>query len=205
MNKTTVLTIGAIVLLAGIWNYRESVAQEAAAPAGHKIGVVNIADVLTQCKENRDREAAVLKKKDEIDAEFKALGDELRLLEQELQTVLQPGSPGFEERLDVRNQKAAWYEKFKQAKSQALDLETLVWLSDLYEKMNAEISRVANMKGLPLVLDKDNMDLKPKSLQELYNLIRGRKVLYSAPTIDISNEVLQNLDQAYYQSSNPAP
>ena len=205
MNKAMVLAISAIVLLAGMWNYRESAAQNAPAQNGLKIGLVNIAAVITQCKENRDRDATIQKKQSEIEADFNTLGEELKLLEQELQNVLQPGSPKFEEVLNDFNQKVAWYKEFKQAKNKALELETLVWLSSLYEKMNAEIARLANLKGLSLVLDKDNMDLKPKTLQELYGLIRGRKVLYSAPTSDMTNEVLQNLDQTYYQSSSTTP
>ena len=59
------------------------------------------------------------------------------------------------------------------------------------------IKKVAKDRGLELVLFKESEDAKPANLDELLQRMSRRKVLYNANSIDITDEVLTRLNEAY--------
>ena len=51
-----------------------------------------------------------------------------------------------------------------------------------------------------MILDKDVVEEKPTKLSEMYTMISRRKLLYSAPAYDLTNEVIERLDILYEKS-----
>jgi len=200
MKKTNLFIVFAVIAVAALWCYQASEAQSSAGPAVLRVGVVNIADVLTNCRENLDREKEGQEKQRKITEEFKKLVAEAEAIKQELQNALQPGSDQFRERRKEWFHKEAQLQALKEYEKESLTIESQMWTEALYQKLLDEIKSMARQEGLSLVLNNDESRLKGRKLQDMLNLILNRKVLYSAPTLDITAQVLENLDAAYAKS-----
>ncbi|MCK5272583.1 MAG: OmpH family outer membrane protein [Sedimentisphaerales bacterium] len=200
MKKNSMVIIFVAVIAAALWCYQASEAQSSAGPIALKMGVVNVAEILMSCQENLDREKEGMEKQRKIAEELKKLVTEAEAIKQELQNALQPGSDQFKERRKEWFHKEAQLQALKEYEKESLTIESQVWTESLYQKLLDEIKGVARQEGLSLVLNKDETKLKGRKLQDMFNMILSRKVLYSAPTLDITAKVLESLDVAYAKS-----
>jgi Skp family chaperone for outer membrane proteins len=181
------------------WCYRVSVAQTGGEPATLKIAVVNVAKVLSECQANLDREKTskdIDKKINEELAQIKADADAMK---GELESVLKSGTKEYNEKLQEWFNKRALFEARQKGQNQIFAAETQAWMESLYQKLLEEVAKVARQENVTLVLDKDDVTMKAEKIQDLYNLIRTRKVLYNAPTLDLTAKVLENMDRLYEQ------
>ncbi len=187
-----------LTVLLGVWGCSFCLGQEAAEVAGPlKIGVVNVSKVLTECQENLDREKSIQEKQDQIKAKIQELETEANEIRNELENVLKPGSPESAARMQEWFNKMALKEAYEKGQMKSLETDTQVWTETLYQKFLDEVSRMARQKGLTLVLNKDEMSVRQRNLDDLLSMIRSRRILYSAPTLDLTAEILENLDKAY--------
>ncbi len=194
MKKTTWM----LVVLLGVFGYRLSLAQESTeVPGPLKIGVVNVSKVLTECQENLDREKSIELKQQEIKAKLKELETEANDIRNELENVLKPGSQESIARMQEWFNKMALKEAYEKGQMKSLETDTQVWTETLYQKFLDEVNRMARQKGLTLVLNKDEMSVRQRNLDDLLSMIRSRRILYSAPTLDLTAEILENLDKDY--------
>ncbi|OQA01750.1 MAG: Outer membrane protein (OmpH-like) [Planctomycetes bacterium ADurb.Bin412] len=187
-----------LTVLLGVWGYSFCLGQEAAEVAGPlKIGVVNVSRVLTECQENLDREKSIQEKQNQIKAKIQELETEANEIRNELENVLKPGSPESAARMQEWFNKMALKEAYEKGQMKSLETDTQVWTETLYQKFLDEVNRIARQKGLTLVLNKDEMSVRQRNLDDLLSMIRSRRILYSAPTLDLTAEVLENMDKAY--------
>jgi len=184
-------------VLAFLWCYRSSEAQESAPGGPLKIGVVNVAEVLIKCQENVDWEKQVQAQKGQVDRELLRLTNEAEAIKQELEQSLVPGSPEYEKRLLEWFQKMASREATEEGHKRALETKSRVEMESLYEKLLAEVACLAQQEGFALVLAKNDRSVKARSMSDLANLIGSRRVLFNAPGLEITDRVLENLNGAY--------
>ncbi len=204
MKSKVVMVVWVVLILVGIWGYHESVAQQArdSQDVELRIAVVDVAKVLTLCKSNTDREAAGKKKNEAMHAELQNLRKELVEIQEELENVLKPGTPEHEKKLLEWFQKRSWEKDYVKAQEEILSRDSLVWLEALYGMMLGEIRLLAMQQGITLILDKDEVDERPSNISKMYTMISLRKVLYNAPSLDITDEVIERLDTAYEKEKN---
>ena len=200
MKKTSFMILMVVVVLTALWCYRASDAQQSATGTTFKVGVVNVTEVLMRCQENLDREKDGIEKQQKIKAELEQLSSEAEAIKQELQNALEPGSQEFLDRRKEWFNKQAQLQAISEYQKEVLTIESQVWTEKLYEKLLANVSKVARMQGILLVLNKDETPFKGQSLQDLYNMILGRKVLFGAASLDLTALVLENMDSAYEQA-----
>jgi Skp family chaperone for outer membrane proteins len=68
-------------------------------------------------------------------------------------------------------------------------------MDDLYGQIETVIREIAREKGLDIVLADEEIDLaKVANVQDIATLIRSNKILYHSVDIDITQEVLAELD-----------
>jgi len=185
-----------LVASAAVWGLRHSQAQQTAPPS-LKIAVVNVAGVLSDCRANLDREKASREKERQIKADLAALSAEADSIRQELENALKPGSSEYQEQLRKWFEKRAQYKAHGEYQQEAFAAETQAWMENLYEKLLAEIAKVAREQGVALVLNKDETTIKPQKLTELTTMILSRKVLYNATNVDLTARLLENMDKSY--------
>ena len=205
MKGKAAITLCVVLILAGVWGYHESMAQNApgTANADFSVAVVDVAKVLTLCKSNTDRELAGKKKKEAMQVEIESMRKELLEIQEELENVLKPGTPEHEAKLIEWFRMRTWEENYGKVQSEIVSRESLAWLEDLYGKMLDEIRLLGMQRGITLILDKDEVDERPSKLSEMYTMISRRKVLYNNPSLDLTEVVIERLDIAYQKGKTP--
>jgi hypothetical protein len=69
--------------------------------------------------------------------------------------------------------------------------------------MLEDVRTLAMEQGITLIFDKDEVDERPSSRDELYTMIGRRKLLYNSPSLDMTEEVIERLDLAYKKEKKP--
>lgn len=195
--KFSVVLVGVIL---GWWGLQASQAQEENRDQSVKVGVVNVGKVLSECQANLEREAETEKRSIEIQAKLKELDGQIKALGQELQTALKPGSKEHQTQMQEWFNKRALQDAYEKGQREVLAAEVQAWVESLYDTMLTEVGRVARSNNLNLILYKEVTEEKPQKLSELYKMIQNRKVLYSSPTLDVTAEVIEKMNQAYDKS-----
>ena len=179
----TVLLIAVLVLPA--------FAQQAAPAA---IAVVDVQKVLNNCKEKAAIDADITSATEKLKADVDGHKHELRQLESDL-GLLGAGQPAWKakrEEIDkkiVSAQVGSKYGELKIAREQILSYE------NLYNKLREACAEVARANGYNMVLTKDPAKLqRSQNANQLVNQIAGRKMLWAADDLEITDEVLQAMN-----------
>jgi Skp family chaperone for outer membrane proteins len=197
MKKVGIFAAVLCGIMAGWWGLQTSEAQESVGKSSLTIGVVDVGKVLSQCQANMDREKKTEKRSLEIQEKLKELEAQIKSLGQELQTALKPGSAEHQKQMQEWFNKQALLEAYEKGQREVLGAEVQAWVESLYDTMLVEIGNVARSSNLNLILYKEDTQVKPQKLSELYKMIQSKKVLYSSPTLDVTAEVIEKMDQSF--------
>jgi Skp family chaperone for outer membrane proteins len=173
----------------------------ASALADVKIAVANAGKVFSEIKEKKDWEQ-------KMQQDQKSLQDELFTRQQKVKSLT-------EQRDNLRTDSPQYADKDKELQGAKIELE--VWAQEeqaeqlrinkiqtknLFDKIVNAVAEVATQKGIDLVL----ADQKPEvpdnfmdqaNLQQVRELLSSRNVLYSSPSVDITQDVIADLDAKY--------
>jgi Skp family chaperone for outer membrane proteins len=184
---------GVSVVLAGMLGFSWAqgrgavIAEEPRLLAG-EIAVVDMAKVFDGHKKLTDRREKVRREAQDAQETFAAMGQAGKKLQDEL-TRHKPGSADHNRISKELQEKAAEMQKYQKETVQRLQQEEAEIYLETYKLVIEEIQRIAEARGLKLVLryQADNLDAKdPKKLLESLN----RQILYEKG-LDITDEVLQ--------------
>ncbi|MHC4441769.1 MAG: OmpH/Skp family outer membrane protein [Planctomycetota bacterium] len=185
-----------------VWTVSTTInhAQSPAASTGGKcVAVVDLVYVFNEFEQtkafNKLIEQDSQKIKEEMTQKVQNLTTERNALE-----PYDPNSPDYAKRKKE-------YEKmeFEARVWQVMQQERQVqirkrWLLRNYEAITAEAAKVAKAKGIQVVITKEDLrvgDIEKVDANALYNQILNRKVLYADPALDLTQEVLGNLNAAF--------
>jgi Skp family chaperone for outer membrane proteins len=197
MKKTTLVIVVMAGLVVAAWGLRGTGAAQEGDEPELKLGLVKVTQVLTECQEYLDRDKKMKQKEQEIRTELSRLREESETIRQELENALTPASDEYMNRLKEWFDKKYAFESLKEYQKESLTTATQAWTENLYEKFLSEVAGVARQKGLTLVLNKDETDMKSRNVSELSAMIVNRKVLYNAANFDITALVIERMDMAY--------
>ena len=188
--KTGTLIAMALAAVAATGIFRQVGAD---ATGAAKVAVVDVTRVLEQSKKHQVWKAKMEKEQEQMKAEFTAMRSELQSLEDNIK-LRNRGSEDFikltgqfVEKKAVMEAKNAFYEEKVTSQMQ-------MWTEELYKTLIIVVDRVAQQKGVDIVLAKEQLDLPAPSLRDFMLTIKTKKVLYSDPRMDITAEVLAALD-----------
>lgn len=192
--KTRILIAMAIgaVLMAGV-RWQGNLQADALGAA--KVAVVDVTRVLENSKKHQAWQQKMETEQKQMRAEFDAMQSELETLDQQLRGgVLRRGSEDylkyarqFAEKKAVLDARVAFYDDKVTAEMQS-------WTEELYKTLIVVVDRVAQQKGIDLVLATEQLDLPAPSLRDFMLTIKTNKVLYNHSNLDITTEVLAGLD-----------
>jgi len=86
--------------------------------------------------------------------------------------------------------------------SQQMVLKDRRWTEQLYEEILRITKRLAEEKGLDLVLERDEPEFPVPSPDELMMTLSTHKVLYSAGCVDITDELVARMDASELRFKN---
>jgi len=190
MKTRMCAVIMAVAVLA--MGVHRQVGADAAAGAA-KIAVVDVTKVLETSKKHQAWKEKMEKDQETAKKEFNEMRNELQQLQENIK-LRKVGSDDhikltqqFVEKKALLEAKNTFYEEKVTAQMQN-------WTEELYKQFLIVVDKVAQQKGVDLVLAKEPLDLPAPSLRDFMLTIKTKKVLFNNPKLDITAEVLAALD-----------
>jgi len=202
MRASRIYTLVVVVLVGGAIVATNSLAQPARRPAS-PVAVCDIVDVFNNYQRAKDETAKLNERRQQIRAEMQKREKALDALKTECDSY-KKGSKKYQEMSDqivwqaLQNETWLRYQD-RLALSNHHDLT-----KEMYQEIKAVIAAVAKQRGVLAVLQREPETLETKNTAELLRQIYGRKVLYSAEELDITETVLRSLNQEYKAKKPPA-
>ncbi|MBN2312643.1 MAG: OmpH family outer membrane protein [Sedimentisphaerales bacterium] len=158
------------------------------------IGVVNIEKSLQNCQATAKFKERAEAERREMDAEEKKLSDNIDSLRGTLQALV-PNSADwlaqYKEMLHKENELKA----LKELNPQIRAMRAHQWTERLYPEIMRITKELAAQKGLALVLTVEEPQLPTQRYEELVMTLRTHKVLYTGGCVDLTNEIIVELDK----------
>jgi Skp family chaperone for outer membrane proteins len=194
MKLGRILFIGFAIAVLGIsFGYRQGIAaSDKIAPA--KVVIVDVTKVLKNSQKHKQWQDKMAKDEEQMKAEFQKAQKDLEALQANL-NLLKVGSKDYIDAMkDFLDKKSLLdaKDKFYQEK---VNIEMQQWTESLYTKMLDITAKIAQKKGVDIVLAQEELDFPSPSLQAFMTTMRTKKVLYNNAQLDITNEVLAALDE----------
>ena len=180
--------------------YECSRAEQKAETPGLKIGVISIRKILRNCKRSARYKIEVLTSQGEKNAELEKLSKEVQMQEAGL-NALKPGSSDYLAQLEELMEKRYKLEAQQDFSKQQNALKHHRWTEDMYREILQITQNLAGQKGLDLVFEREEPEFPMTSADELVMILNTHKLLYSAGCLDLTDEVINQLDAK--ENANP--
>ncbi len=169
----------------------------AAPPDCTRVAVVDVVKVFNefeQIKALNQKMAEYRAKRIEEGNEREA---ELNRIKRELDEVFAPDSAEWAARNKEFTKKKIEFRVWQEVEAErGLEIHKR-WLKEIYQMIVDEAGRVAKARGIQLVLTREELDEDADDIKMLLRQIFNRKVIYADQTLDLSDEVLRNLNDAF--------
>ena len=190
-KQILLIAVAAVILLA---SYKIGFAEAEKQIAPAKIGVVKISEVFQNCKQNQQYKQQFEADQQKAIAELDKLSTEVSAIQADLKTR-KVGSGDYLELTKKLYDKKAAFQSAQDYFQKELSIKEQSWTEKLYQQILDAVKKVAQQKGLDIVLESTQPELPAASSTELMVSIRTNKVLYSAANFDITKEVLAAVDE----------
>ena len=182
---------GAVILATG---YEYLQAQPRVAGPGMKIGIVSVGRALRNCQATLKFREKVLAENEKMAADEERLVQEGKALADSLK-ALKPNSSDYNERLQEMVQKQSQLKALQEVNPRRRILKEMQWTQNLYREILRITKSLAAAKGLNLVLGADEPEFPFTRYEELIMTLGTHKVLYNEGCVDLTNEVIAELDK----------
>jgi len=199
MKNSKLFLIVIAALVTGAFLMKDTLAQRkpAAAPASTRVAVCDVIQVFNNYKRSQDLSAQLNQKRQQTALEEKKRVKEINALQMEL-TALKQGSPEYEKRVQKLQKLTIDVKVWKQFQEALIMSRHHKLTKDLYQEILATVARVAKEKNFQVVIYGQRSDIPSKNTPQLLQMIEFRKVLYSAPGLDLTDTVLDRLNRNYH-------
>jgi Skp family chaperone for outer membrane proteins len=171
--------------------------QAAGKPRPTAVAVVDLQKVLNNLDEKGAVVADLVRRKEQIDKAKVDRAKEVRDLEADLQ-VLGDKTDAYKQTIEKAELKAIELDSWEKFERRKLDREAAMQIENLYLKVLDAVKRKAEKDGFDIVLYKDSTEsIRATNEQQVAAAMNLRKVLYSAPDLDLTDQVTQMLNNEY--------
>ncbi len=194
MKIGRILFVGVAIVFLGIsLGYRQGIAAaDKIAPA--KVAIVDATKVLQNCKKQKQMQEKMKNEEAQINGEFQAAKKDLEALQANL-NLLKVGSKDYIDAMKDFLDKKSLLEAKDKFYQEKMNIETQQWMESLYTQMLDVTAKIAQKKGVDIVLAQEPTDFPSPNMQAFMATLRTKKVLYCNAQLDITNEVLAALDE----------
>jgi len=193
-----ILSIGAVI---GLANWASVRAQPAGGAQPTAVAVVEVGTVFNTCKEKVDIDADARSGQERADVDKDEREKDIKTLQFDLE-LINPNSPQSKKKRQEIERKVIEYQVEIQFRRQQIGREQMRRYELLYTKLRDTAGEVAQANGYDLVLFKEKEELRYKTPQDLVNQIGGRKVLWAAERLNMTDQVIQRLNNAWDARAN---
>lgn len=203
MKKSHVWLLAAAAVVIGAVIWRESMAQSnvPAAPAATRVGVCDIEQIFRNYQRAKDLLAEMNKKNEDIKNEDEKRSKAVMALQAEVEGLLK-NSKEREKRESELQMKAIEQKNWREFQETLTMREYVRLQMELYDDIVKTIGETAKENGVQMVLYQDRGEMtmdynEPNVMKAVRNSIQTRKVLYSDPSLDLTDRVLLKLNDKY--------
>jgi len=189
LNIVTALAVFVVLLLA-------SVAPAGAESKGVTIGVVNITKVFEGYKKKQDLEKELRNTREQKMRTLREKNDQVARLRDEIR-MLELGSEERKRKEEELERKQLDLKNFGQVTAGNLVEQKLDITQTLYEEISKVIDAYGKEKGFDLIVKYEQVPIESKSLDELLYKINQKMVMFASERIDITDEILDIINEAY--------
>lgn len=193
MRIRTVLLLGSLSAMLVLSLGYGTMAQQGQPVPLTKVGVVNVMKILQTCQRNTDHITEAQAEQKTMSLELRTLAQELDVEKAQLKTFL-AGTDDYLTQAKLVGSKQVHLETLQEHYTQLTRAKERDWTEKLYKDVLAAVQKVAEAKGLGLVLDQSE-PVYPIPADRLLMTVSTHKVLYSKGCVDITNEVLAEVDK----------
>jgi Skp family chaperone for outer membrane proteins len=158
------------------------------------IGIVDVRRALRDCSATKKYRERTTAENDKMDAEKEELSRKIQALALGL-SALKPNSSDYLEQYREYLQKQADLKTMQEFNPRLKASKHQQWTQQLYQEILRLTKVLAAEKGLPLVLESDDPQFPIQQYEELAMTLSTHKVLYSNGCLDLTDEVIAELDK----------
>lgn len=171
--------------------------QNTSGPRPVTVAVVDVQEVFKNMAEKTTVEADITRRGEQMQKQTQDKAQEIKALEADL-SILGPDSNAYKETEAKAQEKTIALRVWRELEEQKLEREKAVQMERLYLKVAEAASRLAKKNGYDLVLYKDQTEsAKGRNQQQVATIINMRKVIYSAPDMDVTSQITQMLNNEF--------
>ena len=194
MKMKTVVNLSC---LAGVWLLAVGYAtraQQAPTEVLNRVGIISVTKIL----QNSQKHADHIK---QSDAEAAKSDQALQTLQQDISAeqaqmqALVAGSDAYLAQLKVLINKQANYQAQKEISQQVLAAKDRQWMEQFYKEILKATDKVAEAKGLGMVFERTEPEFPISPPDRLPAIVNTYKVLYAKGCIDITDDVIAEIDK----------
>ncbi|MFA9476718.1 OmpH family outer membrane protein [Phycisphaerales bacterium AB-hyl4] len=161
------------------------------------IAVVNIEHAFNELREKVAVENEIRSRGEQLGQEEQQRRQQIRQLREDLD-VLAAGTSAYRQKEEELGRAVIELQTWTQFQQQRLAREHVLQTERLYRKMNDAIAELAQDEGYDAVLFREGeINFQAEQPQELVAQIQMRKVLYASDNIDITQQLIQRMNNAY--------
>ena len=201
MKSKRLLVPAAIVALAAVAILGRLDAQEVGPSPAARTAVCSVNRVFLGYGRAADLTAQLETSRQEMAAESQTRKEAAEAMQNEL-GALKAGSAGYTAKLEQIDQALMEWKVWEEMAKMKLVRRHHALTKEMYNEILAAVRAVAAQQGYALVLTADEVDLTSQSTEQLLAKIAQRKVLYNDSSIDITDAVIQWLNDRY---TTPSP
>lgn len=159
-----------------------------------KIAVVSVGSALRNCKATLKFRERLIAENEKMAAQENRLSQEGQALADSLKAY-KPDSSDYMERLQEMVRKQSELKAFQEINPRRSTLTQMQWTQKVYKEILRITKELAAEKGLTLVLGADEPEFPFQRYDELVMTLSTHKVLYNNGCVDLTSEVVAQLDK----------
>lgn len=193
-----VITMVACVIAAGAVGAGVAVGNRPAPTQPPLVALVELELVINQLKEFEDRTEQIKTKITEADARLEVIKENVNALGQQVE-AMGIGTPERSKKIEEFKEAALRAEFERQLAGKVIDQMRINMFRDLYLKVDSAAEAIAKKNGYDIVLVSDEKSEIPsgENEQAMRRAMLLKRMLYVNPTLDITNEVLQTMNNEW--------
>ncbi|RKY05389.1 MAG: hypothetical protein DRP66_10605 [Planctomycetota bacterium] len=195
MKKNILILVILGALIAVCIGYGRGWAQASRQILPAKVGVVNVDLVLKNSRKHGKWQERMNAEETDIRAKLQKLRAEADAVKADMQTR-EAGSDDYMKLMSDWMSKTADVDSKSKFYDRQMMLKVQRWTESLYNEIRSIAAKTAKARGLDIVLSADEIEFPAADVRDLLTIIKTNKVLYHSDGIDITEEVLAQLDSA---------
>jgi len=190
--------LGMVVLFAA---HQYGTVQAGSGISTSKIGVVSVSRALRDCQATAQYREKTTADNDKMALEEAKLNRDVQSLTGEIR-ALRRGSDDYMARYKELLQKQAELKVLQEYNNQQSGLRDRNWTELLYKEILTVVNDLAKKKGLEMVLERTEPTFPTATADQLMMTLSTHKVLYDGGCLDITDEVIAELNKKDLKLSN---